>query len=264
MARVVGIREWMVVAMVMVSGAATARADEFLARSFEGRGGRLSYRLSRPPNEETGRRYPLLVFLHGAGERGTDNRRQLTHAEKLVAAGERRRIHPCFVVAPQCPPDRRWVEVDWSAPSHDMPAEPSVPLGLVLELVERLATDLPVDDERLYWVGLSMGAFGVWDVVQRRPDLVTAAVPVCGGGDPALAGRLTDVPLWVFHGDEDTTVPTSRSRAMVQAIGMAGGEPVYTELAGVGHDAWTPAFARDDLLDWLFAQRRQNRTWKDR
>jgi predicted peptidase len=135
----------------------------------------LPYRLARPPVVEAGTQYPLVVFLHGAGERGTDNERQLTHGVPQFLTTENRAKYPCFLIAPQCPAGQRWVEVDWGSESHVQPQEPSAPARLTLELIDRTMGELPIDPDRVYVTGLSMGGFGAWDLLARRPDLFAAA-----------------------------------------------------------------------------------------
>lgn len=234
-------------------------AADFRARYerhvFEQGGTRLPYRLLRPLQVEPGRRYPLVVFLHGMGERGNDNDRQLTHGLAEFVRDDRRTKYPCFVVAPQCPDDQMWVNLPARDAPHAMAEQPTGPMRLTMELVTSLTRELPIDPKRLYVVGLSMGGFGVWDILQRHPRTFAAAVPVCGGGDIALADRIKAVPVWVFHGARDTVVLPARSRDMVAALKEAGGSPRYTEYPEVGHDSWTAAFASDELLAWLFDQR---------
>jgi predicted peptidase len=227
----------------------------FEAREFTGAAGKvLRYRLLAPLEVEPGATYPLVLLLHGAGERGDENARQLIHGGKAWADEALRRRHPAFVVVPQCPADRRWVEVPWDGKEHAMPAEPSRPLGLTFELLTALQQELPIDAGRIYGVGLSMGGFGVWDVLQRKPELLAAAVPICGGGDPNYAAGFAATPVWVFHGADDATVVVDRSRAMVKALVAAGGQPIYTEYEGVEHDSWTQTFDNRLVWDWLFAQ----------
>ncbi|MFM7076434.1 MAG: dienelactone hydrolase family protein [Planctomycetaceae bacterium] len=113
-----------------------------------------------------------------------------------------------------------------------------------------------MDTDRIYLTGLSMGGYGAWDMAARMPDRFAALLPVCGGGDEATAAKLVGLPVWCFHGDADTAVPVGRSRAMIEALRAVGGDPRYSELAGVGHDAWTPAYRDRAVLEWLFEQRR--------
>ena len=117
---------------------------------------------------------------------------------------------------------------------------PTEPSALVLDLIDTVASEYRIDKDRIYLTGVSMGGYGTWDLVARRPELFAAAIPVCGGGDPAQAEKLAKLPIWAFHGDADPLVPVERPRDMIAAIKKAGGEPKYTEYKGVGHDAWTP------------------------
>lgn len=219
-------------------------------------GHKLNYRLLKPEAVEPGKKYPLVIFLHGAGERGEDNTKQLVHGITDFAKPENRKAHPCFLIAPQCPEFRRWVEVDWSSASHTQPTNPSEPAGLVLDLLAQLTRELPIDTKRLYITGLSMGGYGTWDLIARRPDLFAAAAPICGGGDEATAARIAKIPIWVFHGAKDTAVKPERSRNMVAAIEKAGGKPRYTEYPNEGHLSWIPAYRDPQLHQWLFAQQR--------
>jgi len=171
------------------------------------------------------------------------------------SSDENRNEFPCFVVAPQCPEGKRWVEVDWGDDRHDFDDRPSETMQLVIELLAALPKEFSIDADRLYVTGLSMGGFGTWDIISRFPDKFAAAAPVCGGGDEKLAGKIAGVPIWAFHGDKDTVVKPSRSRNMIAAIKEAGGRPRYTEYEGVGHDSWVRAYADPELMKWMFAQR---------
>jgi predicted peptidase len=247
------------VAVVLASCAAATTAtaaDGFQPKVFTGTQGTLPYCILTPADVTSGP-VPLVLVLHGAGERGTNNQSQLKHGSTLFLDPQNRAKYPAVVVFPQCPGDKRWVEVDWGDPTpHQTPKDPSVPMSLVLELLPTLITSLPIDPKRLYVMGLSMGGFGTWDIITRKPDWFAAAVPICGGADNSKAALIAGLPIWVFHGGADETVKTVRSRSMVEALTAAGGMPKYSELPGVGHNAWTTAFASPDLLPWLFAQKR--------
>ena len=234
-----------------------AGADAFAAREFAAAdGGVLRYRLLEPLDVDASPSYPLVLVLHGAGERGDDNVRQLIHGGRNFADEQFRRRHPAYVVAPQCPAEQKWVEVPWDRRQHAMPAEPSAPLARTLELLEALQREYAIDPARIYAVGLSMGGYGTWDLLQRRPELLAAAIPICGGGDPAHVAPFAATPVWAFHGAEDAVVTVDRSRDMIAALRAAGGRPVYTEYEGVEHNSWTPTFDNRLVWDWLFAQRR--------
>lgn len=220
---------------------------------------KLPYRLMSPPNATNGKRYPLVLFLHGAGERGNDNEKQLLHGASEFA--KRRKDHPAFVLFPQCPSGKRWVESDWSLPSgrDEFPTEPSPTMAATLALVDSLVSELPIDPERLYVTGLSMGGQGTWFAAVAPPKRFAAMLEVCGGGDPSWAERYQGIPVWALHGQADNVVPISRAREMVVALTHAGHAPElrYVEYPGVGHNSWSPTYARDDVYRWLFSQRKQ-------
>jgi predicted peptidase len=234
-------------------------SEVFEARVFEAADGtKLPYRLLKPIDFDPEAKYPLVVFLHGAGERGDDNAKQLVHGARNLADEALRRRHPAFVIFPQCAANKKWVEVPWDAQAHKAPDDPGETMNAVFSLVDSLQKEFPIDADRLYGVGLSMGGYGTWDILQRKPDLLAAAVPICGGGDPAHAAAFKSTPVWAFHGGADPVVPASRSREMIKAALAAGGRPIYTEYEGVGHDSWTQTFDNRLMWDWLFSQRKQS------
>jgi len=217
----------------------------------------LPYRLLKPLNYNPKEKYPLVVFLHGAGERGDDNDKQLVHGVPEFLTPETRKDYPCFLIAPQCPDGKKWVEVDWSAESHKQPKEPSEPMRLTLGLIDQMRKDYPIDGKRIYVTGLSMGGFGTWDVIARKPDLFAAAVPICGGADETTATKIVKIPIWAFHGAQDPAVKVSRTRHMIAALKKAGGEPKYTEYPDEGHASWVPAYKDAAMMKWLFAQKKE-------
>jgi predicted peptidase len=230
------------------------------AREFAAGGAKLLYQLLTPDGVEAGRRYPLVLMLHGAGECGGDNEKQLAwfwHPKKprVLSRPEVAAARP-FVVVPQCPDGERWVNVPWENGSYASP-EVSDSLRLTLALLDALPAEVPIDAERVYGVGMSMGAYGVIDAAQRRPDLFAALVSVCGAGDLAKAKDVAHVPLWAFHGDQDDIVPVAGSRELIAALRAAGGSPRYSEYADVGHQSWLPAFAEPEFWTWVFGQRRK-------
>jgi len=231
----------------------------FEPREFVGTNGQsLKYRLLKPAPYNADRQYPLVIFLHGAGERGDDNLVQLKHGMADFCKSKWREKYPCYVVAPQCPTGKKWVEVDWSAPTSEMPAKASDSLQLVFDLVDTMVRDSAVNPNRIIITGLSMGGYGTWDALARRPNFFAAAVPICGGGDPKTASKFPHVPLWCFHGDEDKAVPVKRSIEMIESLKAAGGEPKYTEYPGVGHDSWTRTYADPAVFEWMFTQLRRD------
>lgn len=234
-------------------GAATPE-DETQARTISNGDFVLPYRIHIPPNLPEGQKVPLVLFLHGAGERGDDNARQMIHG--IPSLLDYFKNHPAILLIPQCPKEMRWVEVHWGDKAHTMPATPSVPMQAVLKLLKQTMQELPVDPRRVYVTGISMGGFGTWDIIQREPDLFAAALPICGGGDTAQAERLANLPVWAFHGQADQVVIPERSRDMIAAIQQAGGRPIHTEYPGVAHVSWTQTYNNSAVLDWLFAQKK--------
>jgi predicted peptidase len=217
----------------------------------------LPYRLIKPENYDPNQKYPLVLFFHGAGERGDDNQAQLKNAVDVFASEEIRRKYPAFVVVPQCPSGQRWVEMDWGADSGVQPAEPSPAMRMSRELIAELQKEFSIDPRRIYATGISMGGYGVWDALTRYPGLFAAGAAVCGGGDESKAGAIGATPVWAFHAEDDPVVKVSRSRNMVKALQDAGGTVRYTEYPAdkkLGHVSWNEAFNDPGLLPWLFDQ----------
>jgi predicted peptidase len=238
-----------------------ARAGDFRdlleKRTFKGSGDeKLHYRLLAPEKVDDKTTYPLVVFLHGAGERGDDNNKQLVHGVAEFAKPENRTKYPCYLIAPQCPIGKSWASFTRNAKS-DAADKPAESLRLTLDLVAALQKEFPIDAKRIYITGLSMGGFGTWDALARKPELFAAAVPICGGGDEKRVEGYAKLPIWVFHGAKDTAVKVERSRTMVDALKKAGGSPKYTEYPEVGHDSWVKAYKDADMFAWLFSQKRK-------
>lgn len=223
---------------------------------FYHNGQKLNFQLLAPPNMEKGKDYPLVLFLHGAGSRGDDNKSPATHIHPLFTK-KNMQDFPCYVLIPQCPEEFRWVETDWGLPAHTQPDSPSVPLYLVIQLLEHSKKTYAVDSHRIYLTGLSMGGFGVWDLLSRLPDQFAAAAPICGGGDPATSSNFSHIPIWCFHGDQDRAVMVQRSRDMVNALKKLDAPIRYTEYQGIGHGSWKPAYAEPEFLKWLFSHQKE-------
>jgi predicted peptidase len=239
---------------------ASGDAAEPVAKEFKSDGKTLPYRLLVPDDIKSGQKYPLVLILHGAGERGTDNTKQLVWfwADKKPSVMTRPEVAAAgaFVIVPQCPEGKQFVEVPWAKGSYKSP-EISEPLKLTLALVDSFLKEQPIDPDRVYVVGMSMGGYGAIDAVQRRPELFAACVPICGAGDTSKAKDIAHVSLWAFHGDADNVVPVSASRELIDALKKAGAEPKYTEYPKVGHNSWSPAFEEKEFWNWIFAQKRK-------
>ncbi len=238
-----------------------AQKSPFEKRTYSGHDSlSLPYRLLLPysyDEHDTGisrERYPLVIFLHGSGERGSDNEAQLVNGVAHFADTAIRKNHPAFVIVPQCPKEHRWAEVDWAAKHHVMQETPSMPMQALIALIDEFIREYPVDTNRIYIAGLSMGGFGTWDLISRYPFKFAAALALCGGGDEAQAKKLTAIPIWAFHGEKDPVVSVKRSRNMIAAIRKAGGSPFYTEMEKEGHAIWEKVFSDKIVLEWLFSQ----------
>ena len=233
-------------------------ADEYEARKHVATDGQtLNYRLLKPLNYDATKKYPVVLFLHGAGERGDDNVSQLKHGAPLFLKPEVREKYACFVVAPQCPAEQKWADIDWSSDTPTQPEKLSPSMALVLSAIELLQKEFSIDPDRLYVTGLSMGGYGTWDLITRFPEKWAAAAPVCGGGDKRKAALAKSVPIWAFHGVEDNAVKLVRTVEMIDAIKAAGGNPLFSEYPYLGHDSWTTAYGEPEFLPWLFTQRRE-------
>jgi len=236
----------------------------FEKRTYVAPDGRtLPYRILFPENYDETKKYPLVLFLHGAGERGDDNEKQLVHGVVTFLEPAHRRQFPCIVVAPQCPAEAYWssvtvdrsnypVGLDFDYRSGEEPGS----LELAVQLVKRIQKETAVDPKRVYITGLSMGGMGTFEAVYRYPKLFAAA-PVCGGGDAAAYRKKhARIPFWLFHGDADSVVAVEESRRMYARLQALGADVEYTEYPGVNHNSWDNAYAEPELLPWLFAQRR--------
>lgn len=232
--------------------------DAFRFKTFTEKGHVLPYRFYVPENMTKGKKYPLVIFFHGAGEKGFDNRTQFQRFNPV----EFWKKYPCFVLAPECPAktaqttnaESVWVDTSYGAMLHHMKEEPTWPMQLAISLIKETIRKNAVDSRRVYVTGLSMGGYATWEILQREGKWFAAAMPVCGGGDLEYAPELARIPIWVFHGAVDHTVPVSNSRDMVAAIRMFGGKPKYTEYPNVDHGAWVPTYSNPEVWDWLFQQ----------
>lgn len=249
---------------------ATEREDplrHFTPHVFENGSDELLYRWMAPANADApdSEPYPLVLFLHGAGERGDNNRSQLIHGAGELASDERRRSYPAYALFPQCPKGLRWVETDWTTAKGQgtFPTKASKTLDLTLKLVDRILAGKEqhanIDPDRIYITGLSMGGYGTWHATSLKPNLFAASAVVCGGGDPALVPSYAkSLPIWAFHGDADNVVPLERGREIVDALNQAGQSPTvrFTVYPGVNHNSWTPTYQNEELYQWMFRQRR--------
>ena len=248
--------------LFLLASTASAQAVQtgFLDRVVTLEGQRSRYQVYVPADYSTATRWPVILFLHGAGERGRDGLLQTAVGlgPAIRRAPER---YPAIVVFPQVPPDSQWV---------------GVPAEMALAALRQTMTEFRVDSGRVYLTGLSMGGHGTWYLAYRHPELFAAVVPICGwvadpprfrgsvpvvppdSGDPlpVLARRLARVPIWIFHGEMDSVVPVSGSREPAAALRAVSASVRYTEYLGIDHNSWDPTYGSEEFARWLFAQRR--------
>ena len=234
--------------------------DGFVGRIYKSPSGQMMpYRLFIPPGYKKANKYPLVLWLHGGGGSGSDNLRQIqgdqipgTHT---WTKPENQAKHPAFVFVPQSA--RSWDNTGVTGVLADNQGSELTPeLALVLEILDSLKMEFSIDSKRLYVAGQSLGGFGTWNLITKKPGVFAAAIPLCGGGNPALAANVKRMPIWSFQGDADRAPFLDSNRRMIAAIRGAGGKPRYTEYPGVGHEIWERVFKEPDLVDWLFNQHR--------
>jgi predicted peptidase len=211
----------------------------------------LPYGLLEPLKPVAGKKYPLVIYLHGAGERGTDNIKNIKHIQILFNYNIFDK-YPCYIFAPQCPKGEVWSTMMNGKPFS---ATPSRPMEMVIQMLEKISIKYPIDHTRIYVTGVSMGGYGTWDLITRFPFRFAAAVPVCGGGDVRSIEKIKHIPIWAFHGAEDLTVPAEETRKMVYGLQEAGALPGYTEFPGIGHTSWHQAYKEPQLMPWLWKQK---------
>lgn len=216
----------------------------------------------RQMNWEQPGKAAVLLFLHGAGERGNCNEKQLFHGAKEVTEWCEKNKMKVLLLFPQCPAGKMWVDTPWNLPAHTIPEE-SESMKLAMGLLDREIERCGIDKTRVYIAGISMGGFGTWDAISRYPEKFAAAFPVCGGADLAMAERVKEIPILTYHGADDTVVLTKRTREMVEAIRKAGGDQItYVEVPQCGHNSWTPAFQEEKNWKWLFDQKKKRSFWQ--
>jgi predicted peptidase len=216
------------------------------------KGNKMPYRLFVPVGYDANQKYPLILWLHGANGRGYDNKMQISGANEngshLWTMPANQTQLPAFVLAPQCPDDHFWAEPELN--------EVSPELGMALEILASVQKEFSIDPARIYIAGQSMGGLGVWALLQSQPDRWAAALVLCAFDNFTNARAIAHVPVWIFQGDADLTVPVDLVRQMVKDLKQLGAQPRYTEYHKVGHEVWVKAFAEPDLVSWLAAQKR--------
>jgi len=231
--------------------------------SFSLKGDTLPYRILFPLDFDPAKKYPMVLVLHGAGERGNNNDDQLKYGTNLFLTDSIRDKYPAIVIYPQCPAQGYWsnvkIEIDSSTrkdkfyfQTNDVP--PTKAMTLLLGLVDNFLDKPYVDRHKVYVGGLSMGGMGTFEIIGRRPNIFAAAFAICGGDNTLNAKKYAKkVPIWIFHGERDSVVPYTHSESMVTAIKEAGGDPRYTLYMHDDHNCWDDAFKEPGLIPWLFS-----------
>ena len=249
----------------LTNGASSQDLSLFTKHWFIQNGDTMPYRLLLPENYDQNKKYPIVFFLHGRGESGTDNQKQLSHGARLFLRDSIRKKYPAIIVFPQCSPLSYWSNVQAVTNAEQnsgrtfyfVPEGPaSVSMTMLLSLTDHILLQYPVATEQVYVMGLSMGGMGTFELVRRKPGTFAAAIPICGGAHPATAKKIRKTNWWVFHGGKDDVVLPIFSEQMVKALSNAKAKVKFTFYPNANHNSWDGAFAEPSLLSWLFAQKK--------
>ena len=233
--------------------------DRFKQKVFKKRNNEsLNYRLAEPMNIKRKEKYPMLVFLHGADGRGNDNIQQLYDANAIGAFSKQNIIDEfqSFIFVPQVPQNERWVNTNWNTSNYKR-GKISNSMQLTFEALDSiLKKNRSIDKKRIYIMGLSMGGWGTWDAIQRRPNFFAAAVPICGGGDVSYVKDISFMPIWAWHGKDDSVINIERSSEMVLALNEMSNQTKFTEVENRGHDSWIDVWNNKEVWKWLYRQKK--------
>ena len=232
-------RRTLLVSLLVISLASCAVGQEQKVGSFEAKGTvrvNIEYLLFTPEAKQK-KKLPMIVFLHGAGERGDKIERVKVHGPPKIV--EKRKDFPFIVLSPQCPRGQWWKS------------------EVLVQLIDTVIAKHPVDPDRVYLTGLSMGGYGSWDLATKFPDRFAAVAPICGGGKPETVASIRHLPIWVFHGAKDNVVSIDRSQKMVDALKKIGGKVRFTIYPDANHDSWTKTYENPKLYEWFLEHRRK-------
>ena len=246
--------------MLIVSLAIQAQNELFKKKEFIYKGDTLRYRVLFPESYDKSKSYPLVLFLHGSGEKGNDNEKQLANGGALFTDSLNRHNYPAIVLFPQCPANQGWVSIkELTDAKFDIidTKEPAKPLGLAKKLVDFYQKTEAIDSKRIYVLGISLGGMGTFDIICRYPTTFAAAIPICGAVNVERLKKVRKMPIRIYNGDSDNSVSPEYSRNAFIELKADGSQQVeHIEYPGVGHNSWTPAFAEPDFLKWLFSKNR--------
>lgn len=248
---------FLIICFLIVVTGLQAQNSLFEKKQFIYKSDTLHYRIMYPKNYQTTEKYPLLIFLHGSGERGNDNEKQLKHGSLQFTNEQNRAKYPSIVVFPQCPKEGYWAPIvdaknGFSFVNSQKPTEP---MQLLIRLIKQLKKNNAVDTKRIYVLGLSMGGMGTFDLICRMPKTFAAAVPICGGVSVERLKKVQKIPIRIYHGDADNVVPVIHSQEAYNKLKALGSKNVELVLFhGVGHNSWDEAFRTKDFLDWIYSK----------
>lgn len=247
-----------ILAALVFSFAANAHEPAYEYRTFtSGEGTSIKYRLLRPDQEAKGKKFPLVIFLHGAGQKGNDNERQMSTGSEMFLNPVNREKYPAFVMFPQCPKGEWWTydrkPKDFDRLTYSDDLNPS--LAMVKSIIDELLGMPEVDATRVYIIGFSMGGVGTYDLVAHYPHMFAAAVPLCGAIAPGHLAEAKNTAFRIYHGDADTSVPVKCSRRAYLELKDAGIDVEYIELPGAKHGICTQVFNMPDFMEWIFKQK---------
>ena len=245
---------------LMLSSAFAQDVSRFKKENFIQGADTLKYRILYPENFDATKKYPVVLFLHGRGESGNDNEKQLTHGSKLFLADSFRKNYPSIVIFPQCAETSYWSNVEIEEASgkrfftFQKGGKPTKSMALVLSLMDKVEKEPYTDKSKVYVGGLSMGGMGTFEILRRKSKTFAAAFAICGGDNVANAKKYKNIPLWIFHGGLDDVVNPQLSYNVFRELRALGHEPKFTIYPKANHNSWDATFAEPGLLSWLFSQ----------
>jgi len=258
------IKFWLILFLIGISNILMAQDQGvYSKKKFINQSDTLRYRIMMPKDFDESKQYPVVLFLHGAGERGNDNKTQLVHGSKLFANQQNMENYPAIIIFPQCPKEDYWSNVkrDYSKKGlekfrYKRLGKPTKSMKLVLDLMDEFTRNSYVKKEQVYVGGLSMGGMGTFEIINRRPDMFAAAFPICGGGNPKSVSKYANkIALWVFLGGKDDVVHPYFSLRMVTALQKKKSDVKLTYFENDNHNSWDSTFAEPQLLPWLFSNK---------
>ncbi|WP_439185611.1 alpha/beta hydrolase-fold protein [Carboxylicivirga taeanensis] len=259
----------LVIALILLASTAWSvkaqQVSQYGKREFIHENETLLYRILYPDNYDENKKYPLLLFLHGAGERGSDNERQLNLGGDLFLNEKLRQKYPAIVIFPQCPVDTMWTartkhmdaQQNWvfNFPVSEVPPRPAEMVNLLVEEYMEIPS---VDKSRIYIMGISMGGIGTLEFLHRWPDKYAGAAVICGGHDYRITDNYKHLPIWFFHGEADDVVPHHYSYEVYKTVRKGDRRTRYTSYPNTNHNSWDKALAEPKLLKWMFKNQKEN------